>query len=140
MAGARPPRRPGFFELTPGRRVFLAAAGVAAAVAVRYVTKAFQAGEKVEEAVNPPIPPPPPPPPANPVVALREADAALGRAERAAADRAAKARAAEWQVAQAEVHLRALDGRALEPAQEAERARLVERADTLRRALAERGR
>ncbi len=136
MAGARPPRRPGFFELTPGRRVFLAAAGVAAAVAVRYVTKAFQAGEKVEEAVNPPIPPPP----ANPVVALREADAALGRAERAAADRAAKARAAEWQVAQAEVHLRALDGRALEPAQEAERARLVERADTLRRALAERGR
>lgn len=130
MPDALPPRRPGFFELTPGRRLFIVAAGIAAAVVVRYVTKAFKAGDKVEEVFNPPIPDPPPPPPADPAVALREADAALDRAERAA-----KAGAAEWQVAQAEVHLRALDGRALAPGHEAERARLVERAAAARRAL-----
>lgn len=140
MPDPRPPRRPGFFTLTPGRRLFLVAAVAAAAVVFRYVNKAFKAGEKLEEAVNAPIPPPPPPPPVNVAVALREADAALDKAERTAADRTAKAGAVERLIAQAEVHLRALDGRALAPADETERARLVERATAARRALAAGGR
>jgi hypothetical protein len=155
------PRRVGFFTMTPGRWLFLSAAGTAALAFAGLVVNAWEKREEVQKKVNAPVgepapsPPPPPlpaPPPApDPAVVLREAGKGLESAQahtdtiRQAAptsthplvleQRKKAAAATERLIVTAETALRALDGRPLSPEQAAERDRLTARVTEVRRAL-----
>jgi hypothetical protein len=153
-----PPRRVGFFEMTPGRWTFLSAAGTAALVFLGYVVNALGTREELQEKRREPVVVPAafparPVPLAgpDPAVVFREVGDTLGSAERYAANIReaadlsrtptvmATAKQAtgsvERLVSLAEVRLRTLDGRVLRPEDAAERDRLAARAAEVRRTI-----